>query len=380
MKPWMIAALLLSSQAAWSDDDWTTASAAMPTARKEINNATVVIEDEIYVVGGVASNGQITGALEIYDTVTDTWRVGADLPVPVWRSSAAVVDGQLFLFGGYLSTGSFPFSPTAASWRYDPASDTWTTLADMPSARGSLVALALNGRVHVLGGATSQPQALNQIYDPATDSWSDAAPMPAGRSGLTGSVLDGEIYLTGGYILSGGVIPQTDLFIYNPVSDEWRSAAPLPTGRLGMDAATFQSTLLVFGGAATATVPSRTLQYDPATDSWSQQADMPQAVSFMGVARVGNRIHVLGGGATNLNRFDGLAINRQYTPKGGDFVINGGHGGAWFNPETAGQGIVIEVLPALNQLFVAWFTFDAAPGLPSMRPQPARSAPRTSAG
>ncbi len=359
----VLAVCLLTSSLAtpvWSDDDWTTSSAAMPTARKEINNATVAMGDDIYVVGGIASNGQITGALEIYDTATDSWRAAADLPAPVWRSSATAIDGLLYVFGGYRGTAGFPFSPTAASWRYDPSSDQWTAIADMPVARGSLVALALNGRAHVLGGATDTAQALHQVYDPATDTWTEATPMPAPRSGLTGSVINGEIHLTGGYILNNGVIPQTDLFIYSSASDQWRTAAPLPTGRVGIDAVTFRATLLVFGGAATAAVPSRTLQYDPALDTWTERADMPQPVSFMGAARVGNRVHVVGGGATNLDRFDGLALNRQYTPKGGDFVINGGHGGAWFNPATSGQGIVLEVLPALNQLFAAWFTFDAA--------------------
>lgn len=40
--------------------------------------------------------------------------------------------------------------------------------------------------------------------------------------------------------------------------------------------------------------------------------------------------------------------------------INYGHSGAWFNPDTAGQGLLVEVLPDSNQVFVAWFTFETA--------------------
>ncbi len=38
--------------------------------------------------------------------------------------------------------------------------------------------------------------------------------------------------------------------------------------------------------------------------------------------------------------------------------INSGLNGAWFNPDTAGQGILLEVLPVSNRVFMAWFTYD----------------------
>jgi sugar lactone lactonase YvrE len=40
--------------------------------------------------------------------------------------------------------------------------------------------------------------------------------------------------------------------------------------------------------------------------------------------------------------------------------INAGMTGAWFNPDTAGQGILIEPIPSVTTLFAAWFTFDEA--------------------
>ena len=43
------------------------------------------------------------------------------------------------------------------------------------------------------------------------------------------------------------------------------------------------------------------------------------------------------------------------------FQINAGHAGAWFNPETPGQGQLVDVEPASKFLFLSWFTFtDAA--------------------
>jgi len=38
--------------------------------------------------------------------------------------------------------------------------------------------------------------------------------------------------------------------------------------------------------------------------------------------------------------------------------VNSGLNGAWFNPDTSGQGILLEILPVSNRTFMAWFTYD----------------------
>lgn len=40
------------------------------------------------------------------------------------------------------------------------------------------------------------------------------------------------------------------------------------------------------------------------------------------------------------------------------FSINAGLNDAWYNPATNGQGFLITALPAIQSMFVAWFTFD----------------------
>lgn len=40
------------------------------------------------------------------------------------------------------------------------------------------------------------------------------------------------------------------------------------------------------------------------------------------------------------------------------FAVNPGFNGSWYNPETDGQGLMIDVFEDANLLFVAWFTFD----------------------
>lgn len=40
--------------------------------------------------------------------------------------------------------------------------------------------------------------------------------------------------------------------------------------------------------------------------------------------------------------------------------INAGHSGGWFEPATSGQGFFIDITPALNFVFAAWFTYTDA--------------------
>jgi len=58
------------------------------------------------------------------------------------------------------------------------------------------------------------------------------------------------------------------------------------------------------------------------------------------------------------NWFEVLA---DVLPEIESFQINAGHSGAWFNPDTSGQGVLIDVEPAGQFMFVSWFTYtDAA--------------------
>jgi lysophospholipase L1-like esterase len=43
---------------------------------------------------------------------------------------------------------------------------------------------------------------------------------------------------------------------------------------------------------------------------------------------------------------------------GTDWQINAGLNDAWYDPATRGQGFVITVFPEMQQMFVAWFTYD----------------------
>ena len=285
---------------------WTEGQ-ALPTTRKQMRNSTVVLNDKIYVIGGIdTDSGLITAAVDVYDPSSDTWSSAAELPQPLWRSAAVVLNEKIYLFGGYRSPSGFPFNPTDASYAYDPELDQWEEIAPLPFARGSHFAVALDDRIYVIGGATNTPLGSNSIYDPATDTWSEGEAMPSRRAGLSGAVIDGKIYAAGGYILSAGVLSRNILEAYDPETDTWESLEPMPTTRHGIGAVALDGKLIVVGGQP-AWPLSKLLQYDPSSNEWSELTTMPNPVVFMGVAQHEGRIYAFGGGVEGLNQRSGIS-------------------------------------------------------------------------
>jgi len=290
----------------------------MPTPRKEIANAAAVLDGRIWVAGGVTPEGRISDALESYDPATDGWQSHAPLPEPLWRAVLAAADGRLYLFGGYRSTGRFPFDPTDAVYAYDPRTDTWSARSPMPAGpRGAFTAVTAGGRIHVIGGAQNNGLDRHEVYDPATDRWSTAPALPTPRSGLSAALLGREIVTTGGYVLgAGGVRSFATVEAYDLDTGAWRALPDLPAARFGVGAAALGGRLYVFGGLASDEVPSRALVYDPSKGVWNALPEMPSPVSFMGVAALEGSIHVVGGGPVPLDRHDAVPLHRVFVPDG----------------------------------------------------------------
>ena len=95
---------------------WQTL-APMPAARQEI--ATAVLNGLIYVIGGYDSSGQSTSSVFVYNPQSNTWSIAASLPIVNNHGAAAVASGRLFAFGG-VSSRAFVYNPAGNSWSKSP--------------------------------------------------------------------------------------------------------------------------------------------------------------------------------------------------------------------------------------------------------------------
>jgi N-acetylneuraminic acid mutarotase len=74
-----------------------------------------------------------------------------------------VVNGIIYVIGGIGTTGEFLDTVGA----YDPATNTWTTMAPMPTARGYFRAESVGGVVYAIGGEGAAGRlSVNEAFTP----------------------------------------------------------------------------------------------------------------------------------------------------------------------------------------------------------------------
>lgn len=190
----------------------------------------VAIDGKIYALGGFDDFGIGRAAkrsFEIYDPETDSWSWGPDAPAGVAAPAAAALDGKAYFVTG--CEGDYCL-PTDGVMRYDPAAGTWQELSAYPipvnwlSCAGDEVRHLLfcaGGRGFTAGPNGSETTAAF-AYDPATDAWSPIADLPMPLWGSSGTSANGRFVLSGG--VSGFKITDAG-FAYDSFADDW---VPLP--------------------------------------------------------------------------------------------------------------------------------------------------------
>ncbi len=246
-------------------------------------------DNKVYVIGGFDGMGVGVARVDIFDASNNQWRQGPSLPIPLQHAAAASAGGKIYSIGGFLGSS---FTATDAVFELDPNQVMWVEKAPLPSARGALAAVEIEGRIYAAGGTEVNGADSNRltVYDPATDQWTELAPMPTFRNHLAAGAIAGKLYVIGGRSPN-----LATLEVYDPGTDQWETATPMPTARSGLAAAVFQDLLFVFGGEIPG-VFNQTEVYDPLVDAWFSLAPMPLPRHGIGAAVVGNRIIIPGGG------------------------------------------------------------------------------------
>ena len=185
-----------------------------------------LIDDKIYLASGRMPGGERNAdwndqididRVQVFDPVT--YAINAGPAAPSARNSAAgvVIDGQLYVVGGrVVGEGN-----QTANEVFDPATQSWETLAPMPNAQGGIAASALDGKLYVFGGeffgsGGGGVYKESWVYDPASDAWDRVTSMPVPRHGLGAVTIGGEIYVVAGASEAGGSGTTNRLAVFRP--------------------------------------------------------------------------------------------------------------------------------------------------------------------
>jgi len=283
-------------------DFWKTKS-PMPTARGYLSTAAV--NGKIYAIGGWVGIPLGMRTVEEYDPKTDSWRTVTPMTTTRDSFATAVVDGKIYAIGGEVRLSSVE--------EYNSSTDSWRNVAPMPTGREALTAAAVDGKIYAIGGGigpiggASATRTVEE-YEPITDSWRKVADMPTARYALAAATVNGKIYAIGGRPLDVGIVEE-----YDPSTDGWRRVADMPTARVDLAAAMVDGKIYVIGGYDGSRL--RTVEeYDPKTDSWRMLAAMPTARNYLAAASVDGKIYAIGGIVAGNGGRVSLNTVEEYTP------------------------------------------------------------------
>ena len=281
----IIISLALVSIHIQAQNGWTQ-KADIPTPRLVASAS--VVNGKIYVIGGWDVNINELANNEMYDPLTGSWEIKAPLPTPRGCLLTAVVNDSIYAIGGGYSSYKLKVEV------YNPATNTWTQKNDMPSGRIGQNAAVIDGIIYVEGGNYNGRECW--AYNPSTDTWTQKQSIPApggGNSSLT--VYNGLIYAIGGSTYSPwNALPY--VFAYNPQTDTWTQKQSMPTARFGLQTYLVDGLIYAVGGGQYDNSAIATIEvYYPETDRWATCPDMSKGLIWFAGAFVYDTVYVFGG-------------------------------------------------------------------------------------
>ncbi len=298
-------------------DKSVTAAADMLRARA-LACAELLDDGRVLVAGGATAMGSAINFCEIYDPATDSWTAAASMNMRRERfAMVKLPDGRLLATGGIGGAPNTNENISQATCEiYDPATDTWTPVASLPSIRNSHAAILLNnGLVLCTRGYSTSGGYLGdcELYDPLTDVWTPTASFlerGTGEHRMT-TMADGRVLRTGGW--AG---PQQWSEIYDPATGEWTATAPMNHRRSVHSQVLLENgrTLVIAGMDAIERAESKqhsistVEEFDPKTNAWTEVESLPVDLVWSMALRLRNgQVAVFGGSGWENNQSKGAS-------------------------------------------------------------------------
>jgi hypothetical protein len=268
----------------------------------------IMYNNKMYVFSGFDTpDVHTTPKVERYDPATNVWTFMSDMPSPVTHAGITVDSDKVYVAGGFLS-GLTGGANTNLLQIYNITTNTWSNGPPLPMACGGNALVRVGRKLHSFGGLLPDRQTGNTAHyvldlNNVGAGWTTAAPAPLPRCHFASACVGGKIYTFGGQIGHDG--PYSDanyVHVYDPSNDTWTRLKDMPYVRSHSEPATFvmEGKVYLVGGrsGADANILGNVTYYDPATDSWTEDIPLPAGVTLFGPAAeaIGNQIFVSNGG------------------------------------------------------------------------------------
>ncbi len=266
----------------------------------------------------------VASAYACIEATLDCRAIG-DVPVDQGRlaSVAASVAGKIYIFGGYTVASDGAEKSTPEVFRFDPVTEQYARVADMPTPVDDTTAIVLFDRyVYLVSGWHDDGNvALTQVYDAAEDRWFRATDFPgapvfgqAGGGDGTTLLVMGGVKAVAGEDGERAFVASDEAWIgkvaeASPDTIDWTRAPPPPVGPFYRMAASQGLPSIYFAGGgdnpynytgvgydgAPAKPSEKLVAYDVGAGEWRVVGDIRPSMDHRGLVAGEKGLYVVGG-------------------------------------------------------------------------------------
>lgn len=216
-------------------NQWCGNFPSLPGTGTIWGHASVVLGDTIYVAGG-SSGGAPSSVFYKYSIIANAWSTGTGTPVGKTGGDLVSCRGKIYYIGGGSATIN---SGTPETFVYDPATGSWSQLADIPvPVTGNVAECYNDSLIYCMFGGWNTYETIVQVYNVNSNTWLQATQISSGngRRSFAGGILGNKLFVCAGF--SGSF--RNDFWIgtinpANPLQITWVQKANIsvPTSRPG---------------------------------------------------------------------------------------------------------------------------------------------------
>lgn len=166
----------------------------------------------IYSITTYNENNLISKKCYKYTESSNTWNSIIDIPIIASSTTAQIVNNKLYVIGGIKEN----LEATGLLQCYDITTSTWSSLAPMNIPRSFLASFSKGNNIYALGGLSNEGYSLNnnEIYDITTNTWRTGIPMQYNRNTFCATTINER-----GYVLDGLNLQKSQ---FSPVVEEYK--------------------------------------------------------------------------------------------------------------------------------------------------------------
>lgn len=220
---------------------------------------------KVYIIGAPTGEKHRISVVECYDPSKDTWERLPDLPVARSHSVAVAVGDVIYVIGGHGLGNNQDYSSPGKDlddvWLLDARTRRWSPGPRLPQPVHGMAAAVVEGNVHVFGGLKTEQQHL--VLDGGQ--WRKRADVPFGVVKMAATGIKGKA------IVVGGGEHESEVAVYDAKAGQWTLSGKTSVGRFLAQTVTVNGTAYVLGGVVhqpRSGVQRKVERYDVEKNQW----------------------------------------------------------------------------------------------------------------